>query len=68
MAPRKISYKSAIQEIEEILEKIENEELDVDELSDKVKRVSALIKVCKDKLYKTENDVHDILDQLEDEE
>ncbi|MCL3781644.1 exodeoxyribonuclease VII small subunit [Prolixibacteraceae bacterium JC049] len=68
MAPRKISYKAAIEEIEEILEKIENEELDVDELSDKVKRVSTLLKVCKDKLYKTENDVREILDQLEEDE
>jgi len=30
---KKITYKEAISEIEEILEKIENEELDVDELS-----------------------------------
>ena len=29
MAPKKLSYKEAVEEIDEILEKIENEELDV---------------------------------------
>ena len=66
MAKKKISYKEAIFEIEEILEKIENEELDVDELSEKVKRVSLLIKTCKDKLYKTETEVEKILKEMED--
>ena len=59
MTKKKISYNEAIEEIEEILQKIENEELDVDELSEKVKRVSSLIKICKQKLYKTEEEVED---------
>ena len=42
MAAKKVSYSEAMAEIEEILEKIENEELDVDELAEKVKRVSVL--------------------------
>ena len=57
MATKKISYKEAITEIEDILEKIENDELDVDELSEKVKQVSSLIKICKEKLQKTEEEV-----------
>jgi exodeoxyribonuclease VII small subunit len=65
MATKKeISYKEAVTEIEEILEKIENEELDVDELADKVKRVSALITICKDKLHKTESEVEKILKDM----
>ena len=38
MATKKVTYKEAIKEIEEILEKIENEELDVDELAEQVSR------------------------------
>ena len=65
MATKKISYKEAISEIEEILEKIENDELDVDELSEKVKQVSLLIKICKDKLQQTEEEVEKILEDME---
>jgi len=65
MATKKLSYKEAITEIEDILEKIENDELDVDELSEKVKQVSSLIKICKDKLQKTEAEVEKILEEME---
>jgi exodeoxyribonuclease VII small subunit len=66
MAAKKITYNEAITEIEEILEKIENEELDVDELAEKVKRVSTLLKICKDKLQKTNGQVEQILNEMED--
>ena len=48
MATKKATYKEAITEIEEILEKIENEELDVDELTVKAIVLLAmhLLKVC----------------------
>ncbi len=66
MAAKKLSYQEAVNEIDEILNKIENEELDVDELSAKVKRVSSLIKLCKEKLHKTEAEVENILKEMED--
>ncbi len=66
MAAKNISYNEAMIEIEEILEKIENEELDVDELAEKVKRVSTLLKVCKDKLHKTNEQVEQVLKEMED--
>jgi exodeoxyribonuclease VII small subunit len=66
MATKKVSYSEAITEIEEILEKIENEELDVDELAEKVKRVSVLLKMCKEKLTKTNEQVEQILKDMED--
>ena len=65
MAAKKVSYSEAMAEIEEILEKIENEELDVDELAEKVKRVSTLLKTCKDKLTKTNTQVETILKEME---
>ncbi len=65
MAKKKITYKEAIEEIEDIIEKIKSEEPDIDELANEVKRVSELLNICKDKLYKAEKDVNDILDDIE---
>jgi len=61
-----ITYNEAMAEVEEILEKIENEELDVDDLAEKVKLVSVLLKICKDKLLKTNEQVEQILKEMED--
>ena len=67
MASKKtISYADSMAEVEDILEKIENEELDVDELAEKVKRVSVLLKTCKDKLTKTNEQVEQILKEMEE--
>lgn len=66
MAAKKVSYSEAMAEIEDILEKIESEELDVDELAEKVKRVSVLLKTCKDKLTQTNEQVEQILKEMED--
>ncbi len=66
MAKKNITYQEAITEIEEILKEIENEELDVDKLSNKVKRVSFLIKFCKNKLHNTEKEVEKILEEMEE--
>ena len=61
------SYQDAITEIESILEKMENEELDVDILSFQIKRASQLIKLCREKLHKSEQEVEKILDEMEKE-
>jgi len=65
MSKKKLTYQDAIDQINDILAKIENEELDVDELADNVKKVSTLIKFCKDKLHKTEEEVEKILDEMD---
>jgi exodeoxyribonuclease VII small subunit len=61
-----VTYNEAMAEVEEILEKIENEELDVDDLAEKVKRVAVLLKICKDKLLKTNEQVEQILKEMEE--
>ncbi|RXQ97608.1 exodeoxyribonuclease VII small subunit [Ancylomarina salipaludis] len=66
MSKKKINYREAITEIEETIQAIENEELDVDQLSDKVKRVSELLKICKEKLHNTEKEVENILNEMDD--
>ena len=45
-----INYTDAFQELQAIVTEIEQGEISVDELSQKVKRASQLIKICKSKL------------------
>ena len=61
---KSIGYNDAITEIEAILEQMENEELDVDVLSEKVKRVSYLIKVCREKLLQTEDEIEKVMKEI----
>jgi exodeoxyribonuclease VII small subunit len=60
-----LSYKEAIAEIEEILQQIENDEPDVDQLSEKVKRLSVLVSWCREKLHNTEEEIEKILKDIE---
>jgi exodeoxyribonuclease VII small subunit len=62
MAKEKINYDAAVKEIEEILAKIEEGTLGVDELAEKVNRVTLLLKTCRDRLYKTEEQINEILE------
>ena len=67
MAKKEIRYSEAVDEIESILRQLESGELDVDEMTDKVKRVTFLIKFCKSKLKTTEESVQKILEEDLDE-
>ncbi len=62
---KEIKYTEALDELQQIVQEIESGEISVDELSEKVKRASVLIAVCKEKLFKTEDDVNQILKELE---
>jgi exodeoxyribonuclease VII small subunit len=55
-------------EIEELLAKIESDEPDIDDLAEKVRRVATLIRFCRDKLTKTSEEVEKILGEMETEE
>ncbi len=61
---KEIPYTQAIEELEEIVSSIENEDVNVDELSIKVKRAAELIKICNDKLHNTEEEVNSILKEI----
>ncbi len=59
------NYSEAFEELQTIVSEIENGEISVDELSEKVKRAALLINICKVKLSTTEEDVNKILKQLD---
>jgi exodeoxyribonuclease VII small subunit len=61
------NYKEAMEEIERIVEEVENETVDVDMLAEKIKRAAFLIKFCKKKLRKTDDEIKKVLDELEHE-
>lgn len=61
------SYARAFEELQLIISQIEAGDTDLDELSEKVKRASFLIKICKGKLQSTEEDVKQILKELSEE-
>jgi exodeoxyribonuclease VII small subunit len=62
-----LTYTSAITELEKIVEEIESGEIDVDVLTEKVKRASELIKFCKDSLRNTQKEVEKTLTDIEAE-
>ncbi len=62
------TYTEAIAVIEDILQKIETGELDVDDLAEKVKQASELLKFCREKLFKTEKELEKILKEIDADE
>ncbi|WP_347156757.1 exodeoxyribonuclease VII small subunit [Pontibacter chitinilyticus] len=58
-----LTYREATQELEEILRAIENDAVDVDELTQKVQRSSQLIKLCKDKLRRAEKAIDQVFNE-----
>ena len=63
-----LKYGKAIAKLDEIIAKIESEDIDVDELSVKVKEAVELIKVCKTKISKAELEVKKVVEDFDKEE
>ena len=61
-----LTYKEAMEEIERIIVQLEKNELDVDELSERVKRVALLVAFCKARLHATVGEVDSILRSMEE--
>ncbi|MDY5370816.1 MAG: exodeoxyribonuclease VII small subunit [Prevotella sp.] len=59
--PKELKYEAAMRQLEDIAAKMENGELDIDSLSEQLKTAQKLIKQCKDKLTKTDEDIRKIL-------
>lgn len=63
MAKKEIKYEEAVALLEEIVDKMENDELDIDQFSDQLKRAKELVKLCKDKLTKTDEEIKKLLSE-----
>ncbi|MFQ7113776.1 exodeoxyribonuclease VII small subunit [Hallella bergensis] len=56
-------YEEAIRQLEDIVEKLENNKLDIDEMSKQLKKAQQLIKLCKERLTKTDAEIQKILSE-----
>ena len=56
-----IKYEDAVSEIEQIARDMDNGNLDIDQLGEKLKRAQTLIDYCKAKLTKTEEDINKLI-------
>ena len=56
-----MKYEESIKELESIVRKMENDELDIDTLGEQLQRAQALIKSCRDTLTKTDEEITTIL-------
>ena len=65
MTKKEMSFNEAVKEIERILRDIEQGDLDIDKLSQEVKRAAGLIKLCQKKLRTTEEEINSIFKDLE---
>lgn len=57
-----MTYEKAMEQLEQIVRSVENNELDIDRLSEKLKEAQGLIRLCKERLYKADEQVKQILD------
>lgn len=60
-----MTYKEAFDELQVIVSAMEEGQIGIDELAEKVKRATELIRICRLKLTSTEGDVQKILKDLE---
>lgn len=62
-----MKYEEAIKQLELIVRKMENDEFEIDELSVQLKKAQKLLKFCKDKLTKTEEEIQKLQVESESE-
>jgi len=58
-----MTYEEALHQLEAIVQKMEQGEYSVDELTQQLKTAQQLIKQCKDKLNKTDTEIKKILEK-----
>lgn len=61
MAKETLKYEEAMTRLENIVADMENGNLDIDSLCEKVKSAQKLIKMCRDKLTRTDEEIRKIL-------
>ena len=61
MGEKKLTYAEAMNELENIVERVERNEMDIDDLTERLKRAQELVRFCRERLLKTEEEVKNIL-------
>lgn len=58
-----IKYEEAVRQLEKIVDKMESGELDIDSIAAQLKKAQELVKLCKDKLKRTDADIQKLLEK-----
>lgn len=58
---KKMKYEEALTQLEDIVRRMENDELDVDSLASQLKQAQRLIKLCKERLASADAEIKKIL-------
>lgn len=61
MAAKKLTYEQAMKRLEEIVARIDSNELDIDHLGESLKEAQELIRFCREKLYKADEEIQKML-------
>lgn len=59
----KMKYSEAVARLEEIMAKVQSGRIDIDELAGLLKEAQELVKFCRNKLYKVDEEVKALLDE-----
>lgn len=59
---QQMKYEEAVSRLEEIVKKMENDELDIDQMAQQLKEAQQLIRLCKDRLTKVDADIKAVMD------
>ena len=60
---KNFKYEEAVEQLEQIVRKMENDELDIDSLTDELRKAQELIKLCKAKLTSTDEEIKKMLEK-----
>ena len=65
MSKLKLTYTEAVDELESILAELENnQEVNMDVISEKVKRAAVLMELCKKQLHEMDDELEKLMEQL----
>ena len=62
---KKMTYAEAMARLEEIMGKIQGGKIDIDELAGLLKEAQELVKFCREKLYKVDEDIKALTEEAE---
>lgn len=59
-----MTYNKAVEELEAIVAKMQSDNCDIDKLSEYTRRALTLLRVCKEKLTRTDEEIKKCLEEL----
>ena len=62
---KKMTYAEAMARLEEIMGKIQGGKIDIDELAGMLKEAQELVKFCREKIYKVDEEIKSLTEESE---